>query len=74
MVERKVTGSPIQVGSRGVGEVSTPIPPGTPPALRRFWKTARELAGRFSKHLMKDRTEEFLKVVSKDFEDNPRKG
>ena len=71
---RKITGTPVQIGSRGVGEVSVPAPAGTPPLLRRFWDRARKLAGSFGKQTKTDRTEEYLKVVRKDFEDNPREG
>ena len=75
MVTRKVSGAPpVQIGSSGIGEVSIPIPPGTPPLLRRFWKQATHLARRFGKQTEKDRADEYLKVVRKDFEDGGREG
>mgnify|MGYP007084773832 CR=1 FL=1 len=50
------------------GEVAPVIPPGVPPILRRFWNFARDMARRFSKHLLKNREEELMKVVRKSFE------
>jgi hypothetical protein len=45
------------------------IPAGIAPVLRRFWRFTQEMAKRFSKQLLKNREEDFLKVVRTKFED-----
>lgn len=50
------------------GGISQPVPVGISPILRRFWDFTRKMAKEFSKHMVKDREEEFLKVVQKDLE------
>ncbi len=62
-IERTSSNIPSRAG--GVGQA---VPVGIHPVLRRFWDFARKMAKEFSKHLMKDREEEFLKVVQRDFD------
>ena len=66
MAER-IRGVPVRTGG-GAGRVAPAIPVGVPPVLRRFWNFARDMAKRFSKNLLKEREEEFMKVVRKHFE------
>jgi len=66
MAER-IRGVPVRTGG-GPGRVGEAIPVGVPPVLRRFWNFARDMARRFSKNLLKEREEEFMKVVRKHFE------
>lgn len=40
---------------------------GIPPILKRFYKFTREMARHFSRHLSKDRAEEFVDAVIKEF-------
>jgi len=63
----RVQGMPMRVPGRA-GEVSPAIPPGLPPVLRRFWDFARKMAREFGKHLIKNKEEDFLKVVRRDFD------
>ena len=42
-------------------------PTGLPPVLRSSWKFARGMAKRFSRELIKDRADEFLKKLAKRF-------
>ena len=63
--------NPVSISGR-VGEIRAPIPPYVPNILRRFWERTRKLANAFSKNLLKNREEEFLKVVAKDFEEKGR--
>ncbi len=37
------------------------------PSLRRFWDFTKDMAQQFNRHLMKDRTKEFLDQINKDF-------
>jgi len=63
----KSGGTPVNVAGR-LGTVREAVPLGISPILRRFWRFAREMAKRFSKNLMKDREDEFLKTVRRDFD------
>ncbi len=38
-----------------------------PPSLRRFWGFAKDMAQKFSRHLSKDRSNELLAEVAKEF-------
>ena len=38
-----------------------------PPVLQRFYKFTKEMAQKFSRHLAKDRTDEFVNEVVKEF-------
>ena len=49
-------------------EVSGTIPAGVHPVLRRFWQFTRDMTKRFCANLLKDREEEMMKTVQKDFE------
>ena len=40
---------------------------GLPPVLQRFYKFTKEIAQKFSRHLSKDRTDEFIGEVVKEF-------
>lgn len=40
---------------------------GLPPVLQRFYKFTKEMAQKFSRHLSKDRTDEFIGEVVKEF-------
>jgi len=42
---------------------------GIPPALRRFERFIRDMAQKFSRHLSKDRTKEFIEAVVKGYRD-----
>lgn len=59
-VEQKITRA-------GTGKVEAPPPSGIAPVLRASWRFARDTAHRFSKELINDRTEEFLKNLAKKF-------
>lgn len=52
-----------------VAPMGEAIPAGIAPVLRRFWRFTQEMAKRFSKQLLKNREEDFLKVVRTKFED-----
>jgi hypothetical protein len=58
---------PVNITSH-IGRLSSAIPVGLPPVLKRFWKFAQQMAQQFNKHLVQNREDEFLKVVKKDFE------
>lgn len=40
---------------------------GIPPALQRFYKFTKDMAQKFSRHLAKDRTDELVEAVVKEF-------
>jgi len=67
MTDKKVSGRYLRIRGR-IKEIAVTIPSGLPPVLRRFWKFARDMSRHFSRHLLKERDEEFLKAVRKDFE------
>lgn len=56
-----------KVSRAAAGKVDAPPPAGIGPVLRSSWRFARDTAGRFSKELISDRTEEFLKNLAKRF-------
>ncbi|MCX5749085.1 MAG: hypothetical protein NTZ10_02405 [Candidatus Saganbacteria bacterium] len=41
-----------------------------PPALRRFERFIKDMAQKFSRHLAKDRTKEFIEAVIKGYRDH----
>jgi hypothetical protein len=43
------------------------VPAGIPPVLKNSWKFARGMAQRFSRELIKDRADKFLKTLAKRF-------
>jgi len=63
----KVRGAPVTISGK-TGGVSQVVPTGVPPVLRRFWNFARSMAKEFAKNLLKNREDEFLKVIRRDFE------
>lgn len=63
----KIRGRPIKAGGK-IGEITAAIPTGLSPILRRFWNFARNMAKHFSRNLLKNREDEFLKAVRRDFE------
>jgi len=40
---------------------------GIPPMLQRFYKFTKDTAQKFSRHLSKDRSDEFIDAVVKEF-------
>ena len=56
-----------KVGRPGVAPTEAP-PDGIAPILRASWRFARDMAQRFSRELLGDHTQEFLKNVVKRFE------
>jgi hypothetical protein len=67
MTDKRIDRVNLKVG----GPIRRPeeAPPiGIPPLLRRFWNFAREMSKRFSKHLMKDREEEFINAIKRNIE------
>jgi len=56
-----------KVGRPGITRPEEAPPPGIAPILRSSWKFARDIAQRFSRELMSDRTEQFLKNLAKKF-------
>ena len=52
---------------KGTGTLLETAIKGIPPAFRRFYKFTKEMAQKFSRHLSKDRTEEFVEYVAKEF-------
>jgi hypothetical protein len=52
---------------RKVGRAEAPPPAGIAPVLKPLWQFARDMARRFNRELLADRTEEFLKNLAKRF-------
>jgi len=70
---RKITPKKVNIGGHIRG-MRAPLPLGLPPILRNAWKFARNMAKEFAKQLLdKDKEEEFLKVVRKEFEKDKRR-
>jgi hypothetical protein len=64
--EPKITRTSVNVAAR-LGQVGAPsIPAGWPLAFRRFFRFTVDMARRFSKNLLKDRTEELVKRVERE--------
>jgi len=40
---------------------------GIPPAFQRFYRFTKDMAGKFCRHLSKDRSNEFTEAVAKEF-------
>ena len=49
------------------GAIAEAPPAGIPPLLRASWKFARDMARRFSRELLKDHADEFIKNLVKRF-------
>lgn len=64
----RTSGTSVNSAGR-VGGPGGAIPINIPPLLRRFWRFAQDMAKSFSKHLVKNREEDFLRVVRTKFED-----
>ena len=62
MTTRKLTPVSVRVEGR-VGEEITIAPAWVPPIFKRFWRFARDTAKKFTKHLLKDRTDELVKAA-----------
>jgi len=65
MADRRI-GKKLKISGR-IKQISTNMPVGLPPVLRRFWGFARDMAKRFSKNLHQNREDELLRAVEKDF-------
>jgi hypothetical protein len=64
----KISGSLKKPASLQSGTILSTAITGVPPTLRRFWGFAKDMAQKFSRHLSKDRSNELLAEVVKEFE------
>jgi hypothetical protein len=71
--EPKITRTPVNVAARSgqIGAASAPV--GWPPAFRRFFKFTLDMARRFSRNLLKDRTEEMVRRVERELGDKKKR-
>jgi len=65
MIETRKTASSVS-GPRTTQVLTQNAVKGIP---QRFWKFTREMASKFSRHLMKNRDEELLDALSREFKD-----
>jgi hypothetical protein len=70
---RGVTSKKLGLGGQ-IRRIGAPIPAGLPPVLARFWDFTRKMAREFTKHLLKNREEDFLRAVRREFEKDQRGG
>lgn len=56
-----------KIGRPGVSGPEEAPPSGIAPVLRNSWRFARDTAKRFSREMLSDRTNEFLKNLAKKF-------
>jgi len=68
----RTSGTPTGPTGR-IGGAEGAVPMNISPLLRRFWRFAQDMAKRFSKNLLKNRDEDFLRVVRTKFDDEVRK-
>lgn len=67
MVESNKISSTSAGRAKGTGALLETAMKGIPPTLRRFYKFTKDMAQKFSRHLSKDRTDEFVEYVAKEF-------
>ena len=58
---RKVDSASVRLTGK-IGEEMQVMPAWVPPPFRRFWTFARDTAKKFTKNLLKDRTDELIKA------------
>jgi len=69
MTIRKIEANELKkIGRPGLKAAEAAPPSGIAPVLRASWNFARDIARRFSKELITDRTAKFLNDVAKRYE------